>query len=237
VNPDNAADGLRIRVDTGNGGTERMRVTADGRVGIATGNPTQRLQLGSGNVLLPGAQSGTDGNLYFGGRTDAQETGMRLFGGNVNNAIPGGFIDVRTTNNAEGLRIRVDTGNGGTERLRITPVGIQAFVPITQPSDARTKTNTRRLKGMLDKLVRIRGVAFDWAQSPQTLGGLSARSDIGVIAQEIEGVFPELVSDYGDQGYKAVNYSGLTATLIEAIKELKADDETLCARIEALERA
>src|SRR5215218_10397751 len=66
---------------------EVMRVTpssatARGRVGIATSNPTQRLTLGSGNVLLPDAQAGTDGNLYLGGVTDAGETGLRLFGGN-----------------------------------------------------------------------------------------------------------------------------------------------------------
>src|SRR5215211_7616249 len=55
------------------------------RVGIGmTTPPTQKLQLGSGNVLLPNAIAGTDGNLYFGGRTDTGQLGMRLFGGRVN---------------------------------------------------------------------------------------------------------------------------------------------------------
>src|SRR5438067_608338 len=100
---------------------EVLRVTPSsqterGMVGIGTTSPTQSLTLGSGNIQLPTAQAGDDGNLYFGGRTDAQETGMRLFGGLVNGNIPGGFIDVRTTSNAEGLRIRVDTTNGGSEK-------------------------------------------------------------------------------------------------------------------------
>src|SRR4029453_9547282 len=65
---------------------EVMRVTpssqtARGRVGIGTSNPTQQLTLGSGNVQLPAARAGTDGNLYLGGRPDAGETGLRLFGG------------------------------------------------------------------------------------------------------------------------------------------------------------
>ena len=218
---------------------EVLRVTPSsptqrGRVGIGTTSPTQSLTLGAGNVQLPNAQAGTDGNLYFGGQTDAQQTGMRLFGGLVNGTIPGGFIDVRTTNNAEGLRIRVDTNNGGSEKIRITPTGIQALVPISQPSDVRTKTKMRQLDGSLDKLACIRGIAFEWSDAPtRTEPG---QSNIGVIAQEVEAVFPELVSVYGDEGYKAVNYTGLTAALIEAAKELKAENERLRQRIEALEQ-
>jgi endosialidase-like protein len=219
---------------------EVLRVTPSsqtqrGRVGIGTTSPTQSLTLGAGNVQLPNAQAGTDGNLYFGGRTDARETGMRLFGGLVNGTIPGGFIDVRTSNNAEGLRIRVDTNDGGSEKIRITPTGIQALVPISQPSDVRTKTKIRQLDGSLDKLACIRGIAFEWSDAP-TSTERPGQSNIGVIAQEVEAVFPELVSVYGDEGYKAVNYTGLTAALIEAAKELKAENERLRQRIEALEQ-
>ena len=235
VRTSDPTDGLRIRVDTGSGGTERLRVAANGNVGIGTGQPGQRLTMGAGNIQLPNARAGTDGNLYFGGRTDAQETGMRLFGGLVNGNIPGGFVDVRTTSNAEGLRIRVDTNNGGSEKMRITPTGIQALVPISQPSDMRTKTNIQQLNGALDKLACIRGIAFDWADVP-TSAEQPGQSNLGVIAQEVEAVFPELVSVYGDKGYKAVNYTGLTAALIEAAKELKAENEHLQQRIEALEQ-
>jgi hypothetical protein len=118
-----ALEGLRIRVDTVNGGTERVRVTADGDVGIGTETPTERLSLGSGNVRLPAANLGADGNLYLGGRTDAGQTGLRLFGGLVNGQIPAGFIDVRTTDLNDGLRIRVDTSDGSAERLRVTAKG------------------------------------------------------------------------------------------------------------------
>ena len=124
-----------LRVFTNN--TEKMRVLTNGNVGIATTTPTQRLTLGSGNVLLPTANGGTDGNLYFGGITDSGQTGMRLFGGVVNTTTPGGFIDVRVnpSNLADGLRFRVDSSIGGTERMRITAAG---NVGIATPNPTNT---------------------------------------------------------------------------------------------------
>jgi hypothetical protein len=124
----------------------------NGNVGIGTVAPNQSLTVAAGNILLPDADQGNDGNLYFGGITDAGETGMRLFGGEVNRpriipttptfpttpttpiipgdpTIPAGFIDVRTPEPRDGLRIRVDTVNGGTERMRITADGKVGIVP------------------------------------------------------------------------------------------------------------
>jgi hypothetical protein len=76
-------------------------------------------------------------------------------------------------------------------------------------------------------LVRqLRGVSFDWREDgPYGHEG----SDLGVIAQEVEQVFPELVVT-DELGYKRVNYIGLIAPLIEAVKELDA-------RVQALESA
>jgi len=119
--------------------------------------------------------------------------------------------------------------------MRVTSNNIQFFVPTSSGSDVRMKTSIRRLDRVLDKLDSVRGVAFNWAESPQTPVDVTGRPGIGVIAQEVEEVFPELVSAYGDHGYKAVDYSGLSGVLIEAAKELRAENETLRSRIEALE--
>jgi hypothetical protein len=102
-----------------------------GNVGIGTAAPGQKFTLGAGNVLLPNANGAIDGNLYFGGGQG--QVGMRLFGGLVNGTIRAGFIDVMTTDPADGLRIRVDGVSGGTERMRITAngfVGINTTAPV-----------------------------------------------------------------------------------------------------------
>jgi hypothetical protein len=107
-------------------------------------------------------------------------------------------------------------------------------------SDERLKTNVRQVEGALEKLERIRGVAFESTEteSPYALGGVPGQPSLGVVAQEVEEVFPEVVSIYEpDQEYRAVDYNGLTGVLIEAVKELKAQNDELRSRIEALEGA
>lgn len=78
-------------------------------------------------------------------------------------------------------------------------------------SDASVKTNVNEIDNGLDVINAIAGVEFDW----QDNGDRSA----GVVAQELEKVLPHLVST-SDEGMKSVNYAGLTAYLLSAIKEL-----------------
>jgi hypothetical protein len=95
----------------------------------------------------------------------------------------------------------------------------------------------RQLTGVLEKLERIRGVSFEWNELYESLGRASGHREIGVIAQEVEAVFPELVTTWGEDDYRAVEYGSMTGVLIEAIKELKAENEALRRRIGALESA
>jgi hypothetical protein len=108
---------------------------------------------------------------------------------------------------------------------------------LCNPSDARLKTHVTQLTNVLEKLQGIRGVSFEWNTVAKSLGSFSERREIGVIAQEVETVFPEVVNTSSSDGYKTVDYSRLTVVLIEAVKELKAQNETLKQRVAALERA
>ena len=93
-------------------------------------------------------------------------------------------------------------------------------------SDERLKGNITPIQGSLEKLKEIKGVEFDWISKE----GIHSNEghDVGVIAQDIEKVLPELVTTR-DNGYKAVKYEKLVALLIESNKEL-------LNRIEELEK-
>jgi len=91
-------------------------------------------------------------------------------------------------------------------------------------SDIRFKTNIKPIENALEKVESINGVEFDWIPDPINHG--YEGHDIGVIAQEVEKVVPELVRTRST-GYKAVKYDKLVAVLIEAIKELKKEIDNL----------
>lgn len=104
----------------------------------------------------------------------------------------------------------LDFGNTG-DSLKVAG-DVVAFVS----SDKRYKDNILNISNPLDKLSKINGVSFNWNEISHKETG---KKDIGVIAQEIEEVLPEIV-ETRDNGYKAVDYPKLTALLIEAVKEL-----------------
>ena len=97
--------------------------------------------------------------------------------------------------------------------------GTLAATNVNSTSDANLKENVETIVGSIDILKDINGVKFVW----KDLGTPS----VGVIAQDVEKVLPELVSQRSDNGTKSVNYNGLVGVLIEAVKELSARVEGL----------
>ena len=95
-------------------------------------------------------------------------------------------------------------------------------------SDERLKDNIINIQSPLDKLKQINGVTFDWIEKP----GIHSHtgSDVGVIAQEIEKVLPDIVTTR-DNGYKAVQYEKIVALLIESNKALLERVEYLESKI------
>ena len=108
--------------------------------------------------------------------------------------------------------------DGGSEvtalTLDMSEAGAATFNNnVTAFSDARLKDNIETLEDGLAKVEQLRGVTY-------TRGG---KKNIGVIAQEIEKILPEIVLTADDEmGTKSVDYSRITAVLIEAVKELSA---------------
>jgi len=96
-------------------------------------------------------------------------------------------------------------------------------------SDKRLKENIKPLDNALDKIEKINGVEFDWIDGKDEHGNSvhgNEGHDVGVIAQEIEEVLPEVVTTR-DNGYKAVKYEKIVPLLIEAIKEQQKQIEEL----------
>mgnify|MGYP003640150473 CR=1 FL=1 len=89
-------------------------------------------------------------------------------------------------------------------------------------SDIRLKDNIRTFESAMDVVSQLRGVRFAWKET-----GVET---VGLIAQEVEKVLPELIGTNADTGLKSVSYANMVAVLIEAVKELKAEIEELKKR-------
>ena len=94
-------------------------------------------------------------------------------------------------------------------------------------SDERFKSNVLPLTGVLPKLNNIHPVSFDWSDLYKTLGRATPGRQVGLIAQDVEKVFPELVSSLGAERYRDIDYGRMSAILLQAIKEQQAELETL----------
>jgi hypothetical protein len=104
--------------------------------------------------------------------------------------------------------------------------GARARVWVTY-SSRRLKKNIQPISNALDKVLRLRGVYFDWKED--------GKHDIGLVAEEVGEVIPEAV-DYEENGKdaRALAYSRLVAVLIEAVKEQQKQIETMRTEINAL---
>ena len=108
---------------------------------------------------------------------------------------------------------------------QLVVAGVTTSTAFDTSSDINLKDNVQIIENSIDKVVGIRGVTFNWKSS----GEKSA----GVIAQEVEQVFPEVTHSNGEN--MVVNYNGLIGLLVEAVKEQQVEINNLKERIEALE--
>ncbi len=148
-----------------------------------------------------------------------------------------------------GSFISTDTGQflinapGGVGINTASPTGAELdvngdirCVSLTQTSDIRFKKNIKTINNALASVMLIDGVKYDWKNELTDNRKFNERRQIGLVAQDVEEVFPELVST-DDQGYKSVSYSKMTAVLLEAIKELKKENDELKSRMDIMEKS
>ncbi|MAS86428.1 MAG: hypothetical protein CMH30_00415, partial [Micavibrio sp.] len=229
------------------------------------------LNLTSGDLTMVGNVRADGGRVYLSGATNylsspvtGQYGSVQINGAGLNNyegySIDGRVVFMHDGGTTSGIYNDVNNQwmllaylNGeiqltyaGTWRLRTTTSGVEVNNTLAFASDRKYKENIMPVDNALDKLSQINGVSFNWKDTEAR----GANKQLGVIAQDVQAVFPELVlhsEDEDGNDYLTVNYNGLVAPMIEAIKELKAENESLKKsqaenadlklRIEALEQA
>ncbi len=197
-----------------------------GNVGIGTESPSRQLEIKGSNprILLNATSSNPELNLQASGQAawamyqDNSTGDLRFYQAQSGDKIifqnSTGNVGIGTTNPGYKLHVIGDIAYTGN---------------IYDVSDVRLKENIVPLDNALEKLTSINSIYFNNKGEPED------NREVGVIAQEVEEVLPEVVSENSD-GYKSVDYSKLSALLIEAVKELKAENDVLKEKVEALEK-
>ena len=143
----------------------------------------------------------------------------------ISNQIPGGIkgqLQYNDGDQTEGSEIYYDPitenlGIGTTNpTTKLTVIGNITCTDVNSTSDINLKENIHTVKNALDTISQLRGVTFNWKEDQ--------KPSIGVIAQELQEILPDLVTDGNP---KTVNYNGIIGVLIEAIKELKSEIDSL----------
>ena len=212
---------------TGRITTDAITEDTSGNVGIGTSSPSAKLDLKQ-----------TDGTPSTGFKirrynNDNQYISQWTVGGGM-------YFDVVSDYQPSMIfRRSLDSGSTFNESLRIDSsgnVGIGTSSPseklyvsgniyatgnITAYSDERIKENIQEIPNALDAVDNIRGVSYTRTDTEE--------DGVGVIAQEVEAMFPELVTE-NNEGMKSVNYNGLVGVLFSAVKELSAKVKELEAK-------
>ena len=195
--------------------TEKVRIKGNGNVGIGNNNPIKPLSfpasLGEKILLYPGA-SGEVGIGVYGNE-------LRLHCDN-----PGSKVSFGTQTNAG-----VFTELGKFEQNGAYAMSVFGSIwanGTTYTSDARYKMEIETLPNALQNLLQLRGTSYFYNTKQFPKNHFAETKQLGVIAQEVEKIYPELVSTAPD-GYKTVNYIGLIPVMIESIKDLKKELDEL----------
>ncbi|MCI0631091.1 MAG: tail fiber domain-containing protein [Phycisphaerales bacterium] len=228
------------------------RVFFDDFVGIGASTP-----IGAGRLVVgtPAFQSGDYGGMYvrtagvnawpfYGYSAGGNADMWHYYEGSTGawHLVNGDPFNPRLTVQSNG-----EVGIGTTNPAFLLHVDGLAGKPgggsWTNSSDIRLKKNIADLDDALDQLMKLRGVSFEYID-PESINELPGQR-IGMIAQDVEQVFPDWV-DMKEDGYKTLTYRGFEALTVEALRELRREKDAqiqllsdqnaeLRARVDALQ--
>ena len=185
-----------------------------GNLGVGTSGPSTKLHVDGVGLIR---DSNGVGDFYLGNYATANH--FRFHTNNANT-----YFDMNCGN--------VYWRDGGSTRYTFFPSTANMTIngTLTQNSDARVKENIVEISDCISKVQAMKGVYYNRTDFN------TEATKVGVIAQDVEAVLPELIIESPDDGLKSVAYSELTAVLINAIKEQQEIIEDLKTRIIKLEK-
>ncbi|MEK7358293.1 MAG: tail fiber domain-containing protein, partial [Bdellovibrionota bacterium] len=198
---------------------ERMRIDAAGNVGIGTNNPLTMLDV-RGKISANTGTATTPGYTFVGDL----DTGLYSAGANTLSLTAGGSLTMTIKAN----RVGINSVNPAAE---LDVVGdIQYTGVITDVSDARLKKDIVPLSLALPKLRKVKTYSYIMRNDPEE------KPEFGVVAQELQDVFPDLVRSISTENdYLGVNYIGLIPWTIRALQELDVENQRLKAQNKELQ--
>ena len=223
---------------------ESMRVSHDGDVTIAgsvtangtvlTGFDGNYSSLSGAPTTISAAQSTKLGHISVTSAIDLDEvsssvegsvqlTGAQTISGVKTFSAATGFTNTTQSTSKTTGAVKLSGGMGIAKTLNVGE-DVVAYAS----SDERYKDNLQVITSPIDKVKSLNGYTFTWNDKHEQFNG---NNDIGVVAQEVEKVFPEIV-DTRDNGYKAVKYEKMVALLIEAVKDQQKQIDKLKQRLD-----
>jgi len=207
--------------------------TVDGRDVASDGSKLDTYQANGSSYLRSDTADTSSGDITFQGGAGAitlsAGSDIRMSNGNWT-----GDYGAKIQHHDNHLYVQYGSGNfivrnpSGNNRLTLDQSGnLTAVGNVTAYSDARLKTNVNTINDALSIVGKLRGVSFDWKET--------GKRSIGVIAQEVEQVIPEVVLNTVETDpttgktteVKSVDYGKIVGVLINAINELKAEIDEL----------
>ena len=201
-----------LKYDTVNGLVVSGDITNTSNSGYVT---TTGLIMGNGTASSPAIRFANDTDLGFFKNASSAK---------IEVTIGGASKTQFDTNGVQTLSLGVGTAPTSTTGLIRATNDVVAYYS----SDRKLKENIKNIKNPIEKLKKINGVEFDWI--PEEGVHENEGHDVGVIAQEIEKIIPEIVQTR-DNGYKAVKYEKIVPLLIEAIKEQQKQIDELKSKL------
>jgi hypothetical protein len=233
-------------------GVERMRIAANGNVGIGTTSPSYMLdvQQSSGSAptiaintnhsiqaadfaatnafwfvnsnLLMGSSGaiGDTGNAYtFTDNSGSTYRQIKISSLRVSATSAGSLLSSLNSDGSAYFSGNVGIGTTSPGFTFDVNGSIAATGALQSHSDRVLKTNINKVENSLAKILAINGVSFDWRKDEFPQMHFEGGRQLGVIAQDVEKVFPEAVTKNKD-GIRSVAYTMLIAPMIEAFKEV-----------------